>query len=265
VGRPRPQKPPKRKQQRYSDAEYIAAIAALLGGAMAVQGASQAIAAILWLAIDGLGLSAEAAQGVANAGATLALEAKVEGEGTGGSRTQPRTDSQAERGTTGDSSELRGSGREDGGVSGDGGAGDRSAGIASPRSRGSGAQRSELLLRASFTLNATRRIARRVLKGSTLRDAIVAEGGNLKLHLAASRQRAAGKEALEAMSKVYGTRHFVWHHSKKVDFRPTHKAADGKVFDLDDPPRSTNGLPGTLPECGCWSSPAPSDEPVTLR
>jgi SPP1 gp7 family putative phage head morphogenesis protein len=46
-----------------------------------------------------------------------------------------------------------------------------------------------------------------------------------------------------------GIDQYTWRHSGKVNFRPEHKARDGKVFDWNDPP--ADGHPGNAINCGC--------------
>ncbi len=48
--------------------------------------------------------------------------------------------------------------------------------------------------------------------------------------------------------KQAGIDEFQWIHSRKINFRPEHKARDGKIYKFSDPPED---MPGEKPFCGC--------------
>ncbi len=237
----------KPRQQPYSDNEVAAAIVAVIAGYYAVPNPEQAIAAILLEAIvPGL-------PDVAGAGAAYAMrsEAREAGNDTGGETggagsqgSVPESGAELDRGAEGDE-QFSSRGGESGTVSGSAIQG--------------------LIFRAHYVINATRRIAKDVRSGKQLREAILAEEPKFRAHLDANRQRRRGSDAQTALAEAYQTTRFKWHHSGKLDYRPTHKAAEGKVYDINEPPASTGALPGVLRHCECWAEPMPPDAAVTLR
>lgn len=50
-----------------------------------------------------------------------------------------------------------------------------------------------------------------------------------------------------------GVEQYVWESSDDERVRPTHKKADGKTFNWDDPPSYTEGHPGHAIMCRCWA------------
>lgn len=71
----------------------------------------------------------------------------------------------------------------------------------------------------------------------------------------------AGARATEAMMELYGPLlSWNWGATRTPeDFRPHHKAADGRNFDVRRGiPVSTGALPGVLAGCSCaWGPPMP--------
>lgn len=116
------------------------------------------------------------------------------------------------------------------------------------------ASRSNVAYRAHYAIEATKRIARDVAEGESLRDAIVAERPNLARHLEASRRRSAGVRLVEAAAELHGPV-LGWVHGHPNEPRPTHEAADGQNFRADSVPTSTGAYPGVLPGCTCTVAP----------
>lgn len=54
----------------------------------------------------------------------------------------------------------------------------------------------------------------------------------------------------ESRMRDIGITKFKWMHSEKKNFRPEHKARDGKIYNWDDPVIK-NDKPGYAPFCGC--------------
>lgn len=54
----------------------------------------------------------------------------------------------------------------------------------------------------------------------------------------------------ESRMRDIGINSFKWNHSDKKNFRPEHKARDGKIFSWEDP-RIKQDKPGYKPFCGC--------------
>ena len=73
--------------------------------------------------------------------------------------------------------------------------------------------------------------------------------------LEASRQRMAGAALNDAATERWGPV-LSWNHGPEgPNDRLRHVAADGQNFDVRNPPRETDGLPGTLPACKCYPGP----------
>jgi hypothetical protein len=243
LGSRRQQAQPKARKPTYSDEEVAAAIVVVVAGYYAVPNVEQAVAAILLEAIvPGL-------PDVASAGAGFAIrEASNDGGREAGA-------AEGQGGVRGDGAPV------DGGPEGD----ERVSSGGGESGTVSGGRFESLIFRAHYVINAARRIAKRVRSGRELGEAILAEEANFRAHLDANRQRLRGSDAQFALAEAYQTTRFKWHHSGKQDYRPSHKAAEGKVYDINEPPASTGALPGVLIHCECWAEPMPPDTAVTLR
>lgn len=121
-----------------------------------------------------------------------------------------------------------------------------------------------LIRRAQYAIQAAKRMARRVGAGASLRSAFLQEAGPFKKHRSAEADRTdSGRMAHEALRR-YGRR-ATWIHGDPKEPRPTHLAADGKQFDILDPPVSVGKvLPGVLPGCTCTiGAPRPGARRIT--
>lgn len=99
-------------------------------------------------------------------------------------------------------------------------------------------------------------------KGTALGKALEAERRRLASHVGMTGRRLAGARATEAMVELHGGV-LNWAHGvtgTPVEFRPTHKAADGFNVDLGrGVPASLMALPGVLAGCSCaWRPPRPN-------
>lgn len=106
-----------------------------------------------------------------------------------------------------------------------------------------------LVYRAHYAINATKRVAASVVDGD-LRGALQSEGRFLHQHLEANRRRVAGAKMVDAAVELHGPL-LGWKHGHPSEPRPSHAAADGANFDATTIPVSTEALPGVLPGCTC--------------
>lgn len=115
-----------------------------------------------------------------------------------------------------------------------------------------------VLRRAYYAIAATKRIGGATLGGKPLTEATKAERPHLQAHRRAGKERLAGAKMNDAASERWGDV-LSWHHGPVTHAsRHNHVAASGKNYRVSKPPTSTEGLPGTLPGCGCTpSSPMP--------
>lgn len=113
-----------------------------------------------------------------------------------------------------------------------------------------------LVYRAHYAINATKRVAASVVEGEDLRGALRGEGRFLHQHLEANRVRAAGAKLNDAAAERWGPV-LGWNHTGKAHtHRPNHVAADGANYRVDSPPVSTDGmLPGMALHCDCIAGP----------
>lgn len=245
---------PPERPSKPSDAEIAAAIAAILMGAIAVASAKQTIQEILKLALVGslAGLPAEQLEDATRVGAEFATR-----EAGDVQRPSAGADAAREQGGRGVRPEDAGG---DGAVDSLGGGPSGNPQARSPLGR---ARFQNLLLRAHYALAATRRIAKDLRQGKRLGEAVLAEEKNFTAHREANATRLSGAQFAAAAQAHFGDR-VTWIHSGKEDFRPAHKRADGKQFNISSPPASTNGLPGTLPNCGCTFGPPIEGAPDLL-
>ena len=109
--------------------------------------------------------------------------------------------------------------------------------------------RRELTRRALYGLNAARRIARNVLKGKPLPEAIEAERKNLELHRGARTNREAADRLVDAARDLYGRKQG-WYLGPNEEHCKVCNDAAGNNFYVDRPP--SIGLPGAAhPNCYC--------------
>lgn len=99
-------------------------------------------------------------------------------------------------------------------------------------------------------------------KGTALGKALAVERRHLASHVEMTRKRLAGARVTDAMIELHGWV-LNWAHGvtgTPVEFRPTHKAADGLNVDLRrELPASVIAVPGVLPGCSCaWRAPRPN-------
>jgi hypothetical protein len=258
MGARRTQQPPVQAKPRYSDAEIAAAIVIVAAGYYAVTSIKEAIKGMLLEAvIPDMDEAADVAADYMLRDEAKAKAKTKEGEGAGEDNKGAGAQDVPEGG---------GSGRGDDGdvgVSQEGG-GSPGGTIGDVSGSSGGVRGANLVYRAHYVINAARRIAKDIRAGKQLGEAVLAEEPKFRAHLEANRQRLSGNNAQMAMAQAYGTTRFKWRHSGAQDFRPSHKAADGKVYDVTQPPTSTGALPGVLIHCGCFGEPMPPDAQVTL-
>lgn len=122
------------------------------------------------------------------------------------------------------------------------------------------ARRSNLVYRGLYGINATRRIVGKVVGGEgpveeRLRGAVNAEAPHFRAHKEANELRLRGAALNGAAAERYGNI-LGWNHGPNgPGDRPHHVKAHGLNFDVRNPPRETEGLPGTLLHCGCFPGP----------
>lgn len=119
-----------------------------------------------------------------------------------------------------------------------------------------------LIHRAHFAIEATRRVTQRVIGGRGVAQSVRMEARNFAMHLQANRRRDAAFKMVEAAAELHGNI-LGWQHGDPREPRPAHLAADGKNFIRGRVPASTGAYPGVLPGCTC-SVVAPFDNGETL-
>ena len=109
-----------------------------------------------------------------------------------------------------------------------------------------------LSYRAHYAIEATKRVAKSVSEGESVRGALEGERRHLAQHLDACEARRAGAAMNEAAAVRWGPL-LSWNHPNTgKDHRPSHVAANGANFDVRRPPQSTEGmLPGQALNCHC--------------
>ncbi len=120
-----------------------------------------------------------------------------------------------------------------------------------------------LIHRAHYAIEATRRVTQRVVGGRSVPQAIRMEARNFAAHLEANRRRDAASRMVGAASDLHGPL-VGWQHGNPREPRPAHKAADGKNFRVGTVPASTGALPGVLPNCTCTAV-APFEDAEILQ
>ena len=118
-----------------------------------------------------------------------------------------------------------------------------------------------LILRAHYSINAVRRVAR--FAPDYVRAAFGKERRHYAAHREPERRRVAGARMVDAAVELHGPV-LGWRHGHPKEPRPHHAAADGKNFDARRVPLSTGALPGVLPGCTCTVT-APFEGAQTLR
>lgn len=107
-----------------------------------------------------------------------------------------------------------------------------------------------LIHRAHYAIEATRRVTQQVVGGKTIPQAVRMEARHFAQHLEASRRRDAAFRMVEAAAELHGPL-LGWKHGDPKEPRPAHLQADGKNFRAGTVPLSTGALPGVLPNCTC--------------
>lgn len=98
-------------------------------------------------------------------------------------------------------------------------------------------------------------MARAVTQGKSVRAAVDSERSNFEAHKRVSRQTIKAAKENDALIEIYGP-HLGWNHGPVTPAsRLHHVAADGKNYNPLNPPMETEGLPGTLLNCGCRPGP----------
>ncbi len=121
-------------------------------------------------------------------------------------------------------------------------------------------QKSNLMHRAHYAINASKRVAKDVIAGEGVEKAISKEKRHFVAHRDAERRRIAAAKMIEAAAQLHGPV-LGWRHGHPKEPRPNHLAADGKNFRADSIPTSTGALPGVLPNCTCVpTAPFPNAE-----
>ena len=116
---------------------------------------------------------------------------------------------------------------------------------------------SNLSYRAHYAIEATKRIASKVFEDGDLGGALEGERRHLAQHLEACKDRTNGAAMNEAAARRYGSRILSWNHPNTgADHRPSHVAANGANFDVDNPPLATErARPGEKRHCHCIPGP----------
>jgi len=120
-----------------------------------------------------------------------------------------------------------------------------------------------LIHRAHYAIQATRRVTKETLGGKTVQQAIRSEAKNFALHLQANSRRDAAEQADKAAQELFGPIGG-WYHGDPKEPRPSHLAAHGKNVVLGTVPISTGAKAGALPGCTCHYGP-PFENAEVLR
>lgn len=107
-----------------------------------------------------------------------------------------------------------------------------------------------LIHRARYAIEATRRVTERVVGGRSVAQAVRMEARPFAQHLEANKRRDAVQSMEDGARELYGE-YGGWHHGDPKEPRPSHKAAHGKNYRLGTIPTSTGAKPGALPGCTC--------------
>ena len=118
------------------------------------------------------------------------------------------------------------------------------------------ARRENLLRRGRYAIEAVKRLSGAVLADEDgLSEALSRERVHFRRHLLASETRLWGARLNEAAASRWGPVLGWRHKGTSATHRPAHEKADGSNYLIDRPPRSTGGLPATLPHCDCLPGP----------
>ena len=108
---------------------------------------------------------------------------------------------------------------------------------------------------------------------ATLAARWIAEGVPVEWGTLEGRMRTIARHQLSTLhaqvqserARAVGVTEAIWHHSGNTTApRPEHVALDGVRFEYANPPASSGGLPGTLPNCGCWAESVIPDDVAEL-
>lgn len=262
------QQPQAQPQRSFPEAE--AAIALILIGAVVVPNPLATITLILTETLRSVKVPSVDLDSIARSAAGMAIRENVDSEGAaGGSQATSGAGGTSLRGEAGAGDNQAGPSDGPFSTAGRVGSEDADADTGGPGISGATSLLSDIRIenairRAQFVIGAARRMALRIRNGMPISESILQEEFNFRLHRQAQAQRLSATELQVNLIETYGTTKFGWNHSKKERFRPTHKRADGKVYDAIFPPKSTMGLPATLIHCGCSGTPLPQETPVTL-
>lgn len=123
------------------------------------------------------------------------------------------------------------------------------------------ASRAEFSYRAAYAFAALRRLMSAAVEpneetpAERLVSALHTEERYLEAHKKASGKRLAAARLNDAAAEIYGPI-LSWNHGPlSPGDRPHHVAADGLNYDVRNPPKETEGLPSTLPNCKCFPGP----------
>ncbi|MDP9474825.1 MAG: hypothetical protein M3R38_03895 [Actinomycetota bacterium] len=121
-----------------------------------------------------------------------------------------------------------------------------------------GAYMEEVAYRAMYGVRAAQRLGGAAVSGEegALTKAWAREGNLYRMHREAQDRRQRGRALNQAAAERFG---FIlsWRHTETAKtHRPAHVRANGKNFDVRNPPRATDGmLPGQAMHCDCVPGP----------
>lgn len=110
--------------------------------------------------------------------------------------------------------------------------------------------------RALFAYNASQRVAKAVLGGKAIKDAVSSERRLFDAHKQVSKESLKVASEIDALRAIHGNI-LSWHHGPRTPTdRPHHVAADKHNFDASKgPPAQTGSYPGSEPYCKCHIGP----------
>ncbi len=121
-----------------------------------------------------------------------------------------------------------------------------------------GAYMEEVAYRAMYGVKAAQRLGGAAISGEqgALGRAWEREGNLYRRHREAQDRRQRGRALNEAAADRFGPI-LSWRHTGEAKtHRPAHVRANGKNYDVRNPPRATDGmLPGQAPSCDCIPGP----------
>lgn len=109
--------------------------------------------------------------------------------------------------------------------------------------------------RALYAVNAAQRVAKAVLAGKAVKDAVGSERHLFEAHKEASKDSLKVAGEIDALTAIHGNI-LSWHHGPRTPTdRPHHVAADRANFDASKgPPAQTGSYPGASPNCKCHAA-----------